>query len=166
MVAHGINLTGNNGATINFTGGLSINTSSSGTTGFNATGAGPGATTGGTITVTGGSNVISSGSGTALNVVNTTIGAADLTFQSISSSGGSNTGIILDNTGSSGGLHVIGSGSAGTGGTIANKTGADGATTQGIGIYLNNTFDVQLDRMQLNDFTNFAIRGLGLPILR
>ncbi|UVK56045.1 hypothetical protein DBIPINDM_002621 [Mesorhizobium sp. AR02] len=153
-----VNLTGNNGATIDFTnGGLVINTTSG--TGFNATGAGPAATTGGTVTVQGTGNTITSTTGTALNVVNTTIGANNVTFQSISSNGGSANGIILNNTGSSGGLHVTGTGSAGSGGTIANKTGADGSTTQGTGIFLNGTKDVQLAWMQLNDFGNFAIRG-------
>ena len=66
-------------------------------------------------------------------------------------------GIILDTTGASGGLTVSGSGTAGSGGTIQHKTGADGGTTQGIGIYLNNTSSVSLTRMQLNDFDNFAI---------
>src|SRR5262245_29032225 len=122
---------------------------------------------GGTVTVTGDGNTINSGTGTALNITNTTIGAADVTFQSISSIGGSSTGIILDTTGSAGGLHVTGldgiddgtDADPGSGGTIANKTGANGATTTGNGIYLNNTADVQLAGMQLNDFQNFAIRG-------
>ena len=67
----------------------------------------------------------------------------------------------MDGTGSSGGLKIKGTGSAISGGTIANKTGADGSTTTGIGIYLNNTANVAIDRMQLNDFDNYAIRGLG-----
>ena len=149
-----VSLTSNSGATINFNptaGGNGLDISTTSGTGFNATG-------GGTVTVQGAGNTISSGTGTALNVANTTIGAEDLTFQSISSSGGSATGIILDTTGT-GGLHVTGNGSAGTGGTIANKTGADGSTSTGVGIYLNNASDVQLDWMQLNDLQNFGIRG-------
>ncbi|WP_284275409.1 right-handed parallel beta-helix repeat-containing protein [Mesorhizobium huakuii] len=150
-----VNLTSNTGATINFTGGgLAINTTSG--TGFNATG-------GGTVTVQGTGNAIVSTSGsTALNISNTLIGSGNATFQSITSNGGSANGIILVNTGTgagNGGLHVTGTGSAGTGGTIANKTGADGSTTQGTGIFLNGTKDVQLAWMQLNDFSNFAIRG-------
>ncbi|BDA86456.1 hypothetical protein Sa4125_39980 [Aureimonas sp. SA4125] len=149
-----VNLTSNAGATFNFTnGGLDIDTTSA--TGFNATG-------GGTVTVQGTGNTITSTTGTALNVANTNIGTADLTFQSITSNGGSATGIILDTTGSAGGLHVTGTGSAGSGGTIANKTGADGALTTGNGIYLNNTADVRLARMQLNDFQNSAIRGFAV----
>jgi hypothetical protein len=156
-------LTSNPGATINFTnGGLIINTTSGG--GFSATG-------GGTVTVQGTGNTITSGTGTALNVVNTTIGASGLNFQSITSTGSSgNAGIVLDNTGSGGGLTVTGTGSAGSGGTIANKTGGDilngntavGNTTSGTGgtgIFLRSTANVSLTNMQLNDFSNFAIYG-------
>ena len=154
---------GTNGATVNFTNTLTLNTSASNSNAFTATG-------GGTVTATGSGNSINSGSGTALNITGTTIGAADVTFQSISSNGGSATGIILDTTGALGGLHVTGldgvdagnDPDAGSGGTIANKTGADGATTTGNGIYLNNTFDVRLAGMQLNDFQNSAIRGFAV----
>lgn len=147
-----VSLNNNTGATLNFTGGGLVISTTSGT-GFSATG-------GGTLTVQGAGNTINSASGsTALNVVNTTIGGSGLTFQSISSNGGSATGIILDNTGSSGGLTVTGTGSAASGGTIANKTGATGSNTTGVGIYLNNCANVSLTRMQLNNFSNFGIRG-------
>ncbi|UVK42629.1 hypothetical protein BPNPMPFG_004327 [Mesorhizobium sp. AR07] len=152
-----VNLTNNGTATVNFTGGgLAINTTSG--TGFNATG-------GGTVTVQGTGNTITSTTGTALDVENTSIGGGNLVFQSISSNGGSANGIILVNTGTAagnGGLHVTGNGAnvgATGGGVIANKTGADGSTTQGTGIFLNGTKDVQLNGLQLNDFGNFAIRG-------
>ena len=159
---NGISLTSNTGATITFSGGLVLSTGANAA--FTATG-------GGTINVcdenpcnpnaTGGLvNTLTTTTATALNVANTTIGANHLEFRSISSNGGSNTGIIVDNTGSSGGLKVRGTGAAASGGTIANKTGADGSTSTGIGIYLNNTANVSLDRMQLNDFDNYAIRGL------
>jgi large repetitive protein len=147
----GISLTNNTGATIAFSGGV---TSGAGVnSAFSATG-------GGTVTVTGTGNMLSTSTGTALNVANTTIGTNGLTFRSITSNGGAG-GIVLNNTGSSGGLTVTGSGTAGSGGTIQHKTGADG-TTDGIGIYLNNTSSVSLARMQLNDFDNFAIRGTGV----
>ena len=150
-------LTDNTGATINFTnGGLAIDTTSG--TGFVATG-------GGTVSVQGASNLITATSGTALQVANTAISASGLTFQSISSGSGSNssaTGIILDNTGASGGLRVTGLSSAGTGGTIQRKTGADGSTSTGIGIYLNNTVYVQLAWMRLYNFDNYAIRGVSV----
>ncbi len=95
-----------------------------------------------------------------------------MTFRSITAgtgAGSAGNGIILDTTGSSGGLHVTGldgadadtNPDAGSGGTIQHKTGADGAIA-GNGIYLNSTTDVQLAGMQLNDFDNAAIRGLSV----
>jgi len=149
----GVSLTGNTGATIDLTGGVTASTGAN--PAFTATG-------GGTVDVTGAANTLTATTASALNVANTTIGASGLNFRSIASSGGSSTGIILDNTGASGGLTVSGSGTAGSGGTIATKTGADGSTTSGIGIYLNNTKSPSFARMQLNDFQNFAIRGTSV----
>lgn len=122
-------LTSNPGAAINFTnGGLIINTTSGG--GFSATG-------GGTVTVQGTGNTITSGTGTALNVVNTNIGASGLNFQSISANGGTN-GIVLNNTGS-GGLTVTGVGTtAGSGGTIQNTTGRGASFISASNITLKN----------------------------
>ena len=159
----GITLTSNTGTTMTFSGGLVLSTG--GNPAFTATGGGtvnvcdenPCGASGSTGALV---NTLTTTTGTALNVANTTIGASDLEFRSISSNGGTNNGIILDTTGASGGLKVRGAGSAASGGTIANKTGADGSTTAGSGIYLNSTSSVSLSWMQLNDFQNFAIRGL------
>ncbi|TPI63031.1 hypothetical protein FJ420_13170 [Mesorhizobium sp. B3-1-3] len=159
----GIFLNTNTGSTISFAGALTIDTSSSNSIGFNATG-------GGTVSATASGSTINSGQATALNVVSTTIGASGLKFQSISSSGGTAAGIVLDGTGSSGGLTVTGTGSAGSGGTISNKTGADILTgtdaggqtvsgSAGTGIFLRNTSGVSFANMQLNDFSNFAVYG-------
>jgi hypothetical protein len=138
-----INLSSNTGATINFTnGGLAIATTSA--TGFNAIG-------GGNVSTQGSGNTISSGTGTALNVANTTIGASNLNFTSISANGGTNA-IVLSNTGSSGGLTVTGTGTASSGGTIQNGV---------IGISLTNTRNVSLSRMQLSTL-QFVV--LQLPI--
>ena len=93
-----------------------------------------------------------------------------MTFQSISSGSGANSsaaGIILNTTGSAGGLHVTGTGSAGTGGTIQHKTGADITTdsggvysynggTVGAGIYPHQYERGIFDRMQLNDFSTIS----------
>ena len=151
--ATAVNLTDNAGAIIAFTnGGLVINSTTG--AGFNATGAGPAATTGGTVTVEGSGNTITStAGGTALNVVHTTIGANELTFQSISASGGTN-GIVLNNTGTSGGLNVTGTGAAardGTGGTI---TG-----TSGNGVSLTNTSQVSLTHMNINNSGTNGVFG-------
>ncbi|MEO5914482.1 MAG: Ig-like domain-containing protein [Luteolibacter sp.] len=152
----GILLSANTGATVDFTGGLALTTTTNNA--FTATG-------GGTITATqnNGSivNTITATTGMALNVQNTTIGAAGLIFRSITSgtgAGSAGSGIILDSTGA-GSFTVAGNGGAATGGTLQHKTGADGGNT-GIGIYLNNVASVSLSRMQLNDFDNFAIRGI------
>ena len=174
-------MTSNSGATINFSGPIDASTGAS--TAFNATG-------GGTVNVTGASNTLTTTTGTALNVQNTNIGSSGLTFRSISAgttTGSSGDGIVLDTTGSSGGLTVTGnsSGACGgsvsgsapslavtapnsadcTGGVIQHKTGSDGSTTSGIGIYLNNTAKVSLTRMWLHDFDNFGISGSGVSNL-
>ncbi|GAB3546324.1 beta strand repeat-containing protein [Spirosoma fluminis] len=148
----------NSGSTINFGGGgLAITTSTG--TGFLATG-------GGTVNVTGAGNTITSGNGTALNVANTTIGASGLTFRSISANGGAN-GIVLNNTGTSGGLTVTGDGgnsSNGSGGTIQNTAGADGSVA-GNGIYLTNTRRVSLNYMRLSNHQNNGVFGAGVTSL-
>jgi hypothetical protein len=162
----GINLATNGTTTITFRGGVVLSTGAN--TAFGATGGGtvnvcdenpcvPGST--GALV-----NTLTSTTGTALNVVSTTIGANKLEFRSITSNGsGAANGIVLDGAGA-GGLTVAGNGgtctsaATCTGGTISNKTGADG-TGNGIGIYVNNTSNVSLTRMKLNDFSNYAIRG-------
>ena len=157
----GINLDNNDqntqGAVVTFSGGLDIDTTTA--IGFNAT-------NGGTVAVTGSNNSINSASATALNIANTTIGSSNVTFHDISAGTASNssaTGIILDTTGSLGGLHVTGTGTtADSGGIIQNKTGTDGSTSTGIGVYLNSTSDVQLANMHLHDFQNFGIRGFSV----
>lgn len=153
----GVNITANLG-TLNFS-NLVVTTSSGNA--FAATGGGS------TINVTTGStpNTLTSTTGTALNVTNTTIGASGMTFRSITAGtagGSAGDGIVLDTTGAAGGLTVTGNGSAGTGGTIQHKTGADLSTAAGIGIYLKSTSNVSLSWMQLNDFDNFAIYGTGV----
>jgi Tol biopolymer transport system component len=170
----GISLTnngGSGGATITFQGGLSASTG--GSPAFTATG-------GGTVNVcdknpcgAGGAvvNTLTTTTGTALTVTSTNIGTNGLRFRSITANGSSaNAGIVLNTTGSSGSLTVTGTGGAGTGGTISNKTGGDilngtngtgqsTSGTNGTGIFLKSTSGPSFNNMQLNDFTNFAIYG-------
>jgi VCBS repeat-containing protein len=153
-----VTLSNNTGATINFSnGGLDIDTTSG--TGFNATGGAA------AINVTGSGNSIVSTTGTALNVASSNIGADGLTFQSISAGtgiGSAGVGISLNSTGltgSNGGLTVTGTGTAGSGGTIQHKTGADDSSTAGIGIFLKDTKNASFSWMQLNDFDNSGIVG-------
>lgn len=126
-------------------GGLDIDTTSGG--GINGTGAS------GTIEVTGTGNSITSTTGTALSINGPDIGAADATFQSIASNSAT-SGIVLANTGSAGGLHVTGSGGAGTGGTIQNSSGP--------GVNLTNTTDVQLASVNVTGGQDDGIRGAGV----
>ena len=146
----GVSLTGNTGATIHFTGGgLNIVTTSG--TGFAATG-------GGTVSVQGTGNTLVSTTGTALNVSNTSIAAAGLSFQSVSANG-AGSGIVLNNTGTAAGLTVTGNGSAGSGGTIQNSTSH--------GILLTGTSAVSLNWMNIQgsgDDGIFGTRVAGLAL--
>ena len=151
----GISLTNNTGATITFSGGLLLSTGTNAA--FTATGGGtlsvcddnpcnPGAT--GSVV-----NTLTTTTGMALNVANTTIGANDLEFRSISSNGAASS-IVLNNTGTSGNLAVKGdSGSSNnsSGGTIQNTTSH--------GISLTTTQDVLLDQMNIQSTGGSGING-------
>jgi Bacterial Ig domain len=147
-----VELASNAGSSITFAGGgLSLTTTTA--TAFSATG-------GGTVTVTGANNTVGTTAGTAVSVLNTTIGAAGLSFRSVSAAGGAN-GIVLVNTGALNGLQVTGTGVAGSGGSIAGVAGADG-TTAGIGVYLQNARSVELSWMTISGASNFGIRGVNV----
>lgn len=140
----GINLATNPGATINFTGVITLNTAAS--TAFSATG-------GGTISSTATTSTIVTTTGIGLNVANTTIGSGNITFRSIASNG-SSSGIVLNTTGTSGGLIVTGDGGAtsnSSGGTIQNTTGA--------GISLTNTTGVSFNYMNIQNGGDDGIAG-------
>jgi hypothetical protein len=148
----GVDLTSNTGSTISFTGALTLSSGSN--TAFNATGAGPAATSGGTVTATNTNNTLTTTTGTALNVANATIGASGLKFQRISAGTAASSptnGILLNNTGASGGLTVTGTGSAGSGGTIQKATGP--------GISLTSTSSVSLSWMNVQNGTDDGING-------
>jgi hypothetical protein len=144
----GVSLTGSNSsATFSFSG---IAISSGANAGFSATG-------GGTVNVTGSTNTITTTTGAALNVVSTNIGASGMTFLSISA-GTSSTGpanaIVLNGTGSSGGLTVTGDGSSsrnGSGGTIQHTTSDS--------VLLTSTTNVALQRMNINNSSANGIFG-------
>ncbi len=120
----GINLTGNSTGAIVFNGGLVASTATN--TAFNATGGGTisvcdeaGCNSGATGTLV---NTLTTTTGAAVNVSATTISAAGLEFRSINSATASaNQVITLTDTGA-GPFFVRGTGSAGSGGTIDNKT--------------------------------------------
>ena len=120
----------------------------------------------GTVTATGADNDLNAPNNTALNVNAVTIGAAGLTFKSISAGAGANLGVSLVNTGA-GGLTVTGSDGPdagtdpdlGSGGTINGKTGADGSTTAGSGLFFSSATNISLNGMIITNHQNYGIRG-------
>lgn len=130
-----VTLATNGGHTIEFTGGgLDVDTTTA--RGFNAEG-------GGTVTMTRGAgpeNSVTTSTGTAVRIANTTIGAAHLEWTRIdTTTAGTNPAIILDTTGA-GEFRVTGTGTtAGSGGTVSNKT-VDAATLSNTGglVHLRN----------------------------
>ena len=147
---NGISLTNNTGATINFTGGMTLSTGANNA--FTATG-------GGTVNATG-SNHLTTTTGTALTVTNTTIGSSNLIFHDISAgtaATGPTNAIVLNTTGTSGGLHVTGDATTardGSGGTIQHTTGD--------GVSLTSTQSVQLAHMNINSTGGQGVMGLGV----
>jgi hypothetical protein len=145
-----VDFTSSDGHTLVFSGGGSdIDTTS---------GKGVEATTSGTLQFSGTGNTLDTGTGRGLNVSDTDIAAAGITFQHISSSGASN-GIRLNNTGSSGGLTVTGTGSVAqggdaSGGTIANSTSH--------AISLDTTQGLSLNDMSVTSPQHAGIKGQGV----
>ncbi|HEX8846812.1 MAG TPA: choice-of-anchor Q domain-containing protein, partial [Pyrinomonadaceae bacterium] len=154
----GINLSSNAGATINFTGVLTLNTTTNAA--FTATGAGPAATSGGTVSATATTNTITTTTGVGLNVAHTTIGAGGLKFKSITvgtaASGPATSGIILNNTGTSGSLVVSGNGTNTLGGD--DSGGVIQRATQ-YGISLTSTLSPSFTNMNIHDIGRNGIDG-------
>ncbi len=147
--AAGIALTNNAGATMRFDGPLSLNTGVS--PAFSATG-------GGTVVATAAANTLATTTGTPLSVTGTTIGADDLTFRSVASSGAAN-GIVLATTGNAGGLNVTGTGVAPSGGTISGSTGP-GISLSAVG------GGVDLDGLNVTSGQDDGIRAATVTGLR
>ncbi|MDZ7839516.1 MAG: inverse autotransporter beta domain-containing protein [Gammaproteobacteria bacterium] len=144
--ADAVNLTNNTNGTISFNGGLDIDTTSG--TGFNATG-------GGTVNITGGGNTIDTGTGTGVNITDTTIGAGGVTLASVNVDGAA-SGIVLDDTGSTGAFTVTGDGTGGrndTGGIIQNTTGH--------GVSLTNANGVTLQSMRIDTLDTDGTHGIN-----
>jgi VCBS repeat-containing protein len=162
----GISLASNTGATITFSGGMQLSTGA--TAAFTATG-------GGTLSIcdenpcnagaTGALiNRIVTTTGTALNVANTSIAANNLEFRSIFAGTGASgpaNAIVLNSTGSAGGLKVKGDNSSSVGG---NASGGLIQNTTGDAISLTSTFDpsfvnVTIQGASLGSLTGSGVRG-------
>lgn len=155
--ANAIDLNNNGPSTFNFAGPLDIDTTFG--EGFRANNAG-------TLNITGATNTINSTNNTALNIVNTTIGASNVTFQRIDSSGGP-SGIILNNTGNSGSFNVTGDA-----GTARNGSGGSIGAGPSNGIDLTNASNVNIDQMNISNsgtagisatnVTDLVLRGITI----
>jgi hypothetical protein len=143
----GINLVGNTGSYnfSNFARITSANTaalraSNAGTVTLGSLGAGP----------------LVNNAGIAVDVQNTTIGAAGLNAVAVQALGGAN-GILLNNTGSAGGLVITGAG--GTCTSSATCTGGYIANTTSHGIQLTNTLAPSITRMRIENTGGSGISG-------
>ncbi len=152
------NNAGSAGRSMNFSGGLTINTTTG--EGFAATSN----TTPAGLNITGSTNDITSTSATALRVTSTTIGSSDLNFRKVSS--GNNTaaadpvnGIVLNTTGALGGLKITGTGSPGQGG---NDTGGIIQHTSGAGIVLLSTREPAFANVKIDTTGNSGVSGEGI----
>ncbi len=104
----------------------------------------------GGMQVTSGGGALSAAAGTGLSVSNASIGSANLSFTSISATGGAN-GISLNNTGTAGGLKVLGTGAAASGGTISGTTAH--------GVSLTSTANVALNNMSVQNTAGSGVKG-------
>lgn len=127
-------------------------------TGINATG-------GGTVVATGTGNSVATATGTAVNIDGATVGASGFALKSVSADGAVN-GIVLKDTGNTGGVFeitgdgangldnvagTIGGGILGSGGTITN--------TAGDAIVLNNAHNVTLRNLIVGNAARSAADG-------
>jgi uncharacterized repeat protein (TIGR01451 family) len=155
----GILLDTNAGSTISFTGGLNLSTGANAA--FTATGGGTVNATQNNTTIV---NTLTTTTGTALNVANTTIGASGLTFRSINVTGNNTNptnGIILNNTGTSGGLKVTGNGGSCTPATPT----CTGGTIQGTGshgVSATSTSNLELNLVSIHNTGDHGIFGDGV----
>jgi hypothetical protein len=150
----GINLSNDN-TTIGFTGTLNLSTGASNA--FIASNS----SLQGTLSVNPvgtNTNALTTTTGTALSITRMAISANGVTFKSISAgtaASGPASGIVLNTTGSSGGLTIPGDGTNnGTGGLIQHTTS--------YGISLNSTQNVSLTSMSIQSTADSGIDGRGV----
>jgi hypothetical protein len=137
----GVELTNNTGSTIGFTGTLTLSTGANAA--FTATG-------GGAVSATDTNSTLTTTTGMALNIQNATIGGSGLIFKTISAgttASGPSSGIVLNNTGSSGSLTV-------NGGTIQK--------TSSHGVSLASTLSPSFDHLTIKDTAGSGIKGTGV----
>lgn len=154
--SQGIFLNSNTGATVAFSGPITLSTGANAA--FTATG-------GGTVSATDTTSTLATTTGTALNVANTNIGTGGLNFRSITSTSASaNAGIVLQSTGTTAGLTVLGSGTAGSGGTISNKTGScvTISSSQALSLARMNLQTCGQHGLSASNLTGMTLTGLAI----
>jgi len=140
----------NMGATINFTGGLSLSTGTSNA--FTATNGGTVNATQNNTTIL---NTATTTTGVAVTVTDTTLGASGVTFRSVSANGAA-SGIVISDAGT-GGFNVVGNGATGAGTTANNDSGGSILNTTDDGVQLTNVSNVSLAYMRIQDAANHGI---------
>jgi Bacterial Ig domain/RTX calcium-binding nonapeptide repeat (4 copies)/Cadherin domain len=142
-----IAMTGSDGHTLTLSGGgLDVDATS---------GDGLAAANSGTLVVSGAGNTIDTTTGRALAVAATDIGAAGVTFRSLSANGAP-SGIVLNDTGAAGGLTVSGSGSTTAGG---DNSGGVIQNTTSHGVSLTATQSPSLTNLDVHDTSGSGING-------
>ena len=112
--------------------------------------------TGGTVNVTGATNDVDTTTGVGVKISGATIGSSGVTFQSVSVNGAAN-GIVLENTGTTGGFSITGDGT-----TTRNNSGGTIQNTTGDGISLTNTKDASFSHVEIIDAGIHAVDGTGV----
>jgi large repetitive protein len=146
------NAVGNSGFILNnASGDLAIGTLNAFASTQAASVAGSGLFTGSAgMRVTSGGGTLATPAGVGLTVTSASIGAANLSFTSISAAGAAN-GIVLNNTGTAGGLKVLGTGAANSGGTIQNTTSH--------GVSLTNTSAPSFNNVNVQNTGGSGVKG-------
>ncbi|MDQ1713087.1 MAG: large repetitive protein [Frankiaceae bacterium] len=145
----GVSASVNTGHTMSLTGILHL-TGTGSTKAFSVTG-------GGIVKATATDNTASTVTGRAVEVANSTITTGGVNFKSVSAgnaSSGPDSGIVLNNTGTTAGLTVAGTGSASTGGTIQKTTSH--------AVSLTTTDKVSLNWMNIQNAAHAGIKGAGV----
>jgi hypothetical protein len=150
----GISASSNSGSTLTFNGQLSL-TGTGSTAGFTATGAASPATSGGTVKVSGTNNIVSTAAGRGVDIRHTTIGTGGVNFKKVSTSG-ADSGILLNDTGTTAGLTVSGGSSVVQGGDNAGGTIANAA---GDGISLTGTKSPSFNNVTITSPAHSGVKG-------
>jgi len=151
--AQGVVLAGNAGASVSFSGTLTLTTGSN-----NAVSA----SGGGTVTATGPGSVVTTTTGTAVRIDGVNIGAGGFTVQSVTSVGGANPGIILANTGSTGNFVIAGNGGSCTSAATCTGGSIRGKTGNVDGVSLTNTANPRFNFVHIANNSRNGIFGSGV----